>query len=161
MHYESSSNTLQTCCQYNHWNLLECLIFIVSRALGMLGGSLAWWDRRVVQNESRIIWLKLPFFFFFFCPHHLSRVLLYLGSIFTSLLFLVVNLTCAMLIHGEVPENQLRWIVLARALVNDSLFIFCAISLACCMCKLGKMSSANVYLESKVGKCLVNYTWNA
>ena len=96
-----------------------------------------------------------------FSPHHLSRVLLYLGSIFTSLLFLVVNLTCAMLIHGEVPENQLRWTVLARALVNDSLFILCAISLACCMCKLGKMSSANVYLESKVGKCLVNYTGTA
>uniref|UniRef100_A0A8C5TAL0 G protein-coupled receptor 137C n=1 Tax=Malurus cyaneus samueli TaxID=2593467 RepID=A0A8C5TAL0_9PASS len=47
------------------------------------------------------------------------------------LLFLVVNLTCAMLIHGEVPEKQLRWTVLARALVNDSLFILCAISLAC------------------------------
>ncbi|PKK31218.1 G protein-coupled receptor 137C, partial [Columba livia] len=77
------------------------------------------------------------------------KVLLYLGSIFTSLLYLVVNLTCAMLIHGEVPENQLRWTVLARALVNDSLFILCAISLAFCMCKLGKMSSANVYLESK------------
>ncbi|XP_065491813.1 integral membrane protein GPR137C isoform X1 [Caloenas nicobarica] len=77
------------------------------------------------------------------------KILLYLGSIFTSLLYLVVNLTCAMLIHGEVPENQLRWTVLARALVNDSLFILCAISLACCMCKLGKMSSANVYLESK------------
>ncbi|NXP75272.1 G137C protein, partial [Ramphastos sulfuratus] len=82
------------------------------------------------------------------------KVLLYLGSIFTSLLFLVVNLTCAMLIHGEVPENQLKWTVLARALVNDSLFILCAISLACCMCKLGKMSSANVYLESKVGQSL-------
>lgn len=81
---------------------------------------------------------------------------MYLGSILTSLLFLVVNLTCAMLIHGEVPQEQLRWTVLARALVNDSLFILCAISLACCMCKLGKMSSANVYLESKVGKCLVN-----
>ncbi|NXN95265.1 G137C protein, partial [Rhinopomastus cyanomelas] len=77
------------------------------------------------------------------------KVLLYLGSIFTSFLFLVVNLTCAMLIHGEVPENQLKWTLFARALVNDSLFILCAISLACCMCKLGKMSSANVYLESK------------
>uniref|UniRef100_A0A669Q1R2 G protein-coupled receptor 137C n=1 Tax=Phasianus colchicus TaxID=9054 RepID=A0A669Q1R2_PHACC len=88
-----------------------------------------------------------------FSPSLLSGlVLLYLGSILTSLLFLVVNLTCAMLIHSEVPENQLRRTVLARALVNDSLFILCAISLACCMCKLGKMSSANVYLESKVGE---------
>ncbi|NXP41948.1 G137C protein, partial [Leiothrix lutea] len=76
-------------------------------------------------------------------------LLLYLGSILTSLLFLVVNLTCAMLIHAEGPREQLRWTVLARALLNDSLFILCAISLACCMCKLGKMSSANVYLESK------------
>ncbi|XP_038261145.1 integral membrane protein GPR137C isoform X2 [Dermochelys coriacea] len=77
------------------------------------------------------------------------KVLLYLGSIFTSLLFLVVNLTCAMLIHEDVPESRLRWTVFVRALVNDSLFILCAISLACCMCKLAKMSSANVYLESK------------
>uniref|UniRef100_A0A8C3SC74 G protein-coupled receptor 137C n=1 Tax=Chelydra serpentina TaxID=8475 RepID=A0A8C3SC74_CHESE len=65
-----------------------------------------------------------------------SRVLLYVGSIFTSLLFLIVNLTCAMLIHGDVPESRLRWTVFVRALVNDSLFILCAISLACCMCKL-------------------------
>nr|XP_014425598.2 integral membrane protein GPR137C [Pelodiscus sinensis] len=77
------------------------------------------------------------------------KVLLYLGSIFTSLLFLVVNLTCAMLIHGDVPESRLRWTVFVRALVNESLFILCAISLACCMCKLAKMSTANVYLESK------------
>ncbi|XP_074986098.1 integral membrane protein GPR137C isoform X2 [Caretta caretta] len=78
------------------------------------------------------------------------KVLLYLGSIFTSLLFLIVNLTCAMLIHEDVPESRLRWTVFVRALVNDSLFILCAISLACCMCKLAKMSSANVYLESKM-----------
>uniref|UniRef100_A0A8C8VHK1 G protein-coupled receptor 137C n=1 Tax=Pelusios castaneus TaxID=367368 RepID=A0A8C8VHK1_9SAUR len=79
----------------------------------------------------------------------LFRVLLYLGSIFTSLLFLIVNLTCAMLVHGDVPESQLRWTVFVRALVNDSLFLLCAISLACCICKLANMSSANVYLESK------------
>uniref|UniRef100_A0A8D0GFB4 G protein-coupled receptor 137C n=1 Tax=Sphenodon punctatus TaxID=8508 RepID=A0A8D0GFB4_SPHPU len=77
------------------------------------------------------------------------KVVLYLGSIVTSLLFLVVNLTCAMLAHEDVPENQLRWTVFARALVNDGLFILGAILLACCMCKLSKMSSANVYLESK------------
>lgn len=106
-----------------------------------------------MQNEPGLASVTI------FPPHHLSRVLLYLGSILTSLLFLVVNLTCAMLIHGEVPEKQLRWTVLARALVNDSLFILCAISLACCMCKLGKMSSANVYLESKVGECLGSSHW--
>ncbi|NXK22616.1 G137C protein, partial [Arenaria interpres] len=104
----------------------------------------SWWHRMTLVLVGMVIF-KVK------CAAEFNKykVLLYLGSIFTSLLFLVVNLTCAMLIHGEIPENQLRWTVLARALVNDSLFILCAISLACCMCKLGKMSSANVYLESK------------
>uniref|UniRef100_A0A4W5RWZ8 G protein-coupled receptor 137c n=1 Tax=Hucho hucho TaxID=62062 RepID=A0A4W5RWZ8_9TELE len=44
-----------------------------------------------------------------------------LAFIFASLFFLVVNLTCAMLV---------RQVVLARVLVNDSLFVLCAISLA-------------------------------
>lgn len=55
-----------------------------------------------------------------------------------------------MLVHGDVPENQLKWTVFVRALVNDSLFILCAISLVSYICKITKMSSANVYLESKV-----------
>ncbi|EDL88298.1 similar to hypothetical protein (predicted), isoform CRA_b [Rattus norvegicus] len=54
-----------------------------------------------------------------------------------------------MLVHGDVPENQLKWTVFVRALVNDSLFILCAISLVSYICKITKMSSANVYLESK------------
>ncbi|ELW47015.1 Integral membrane protein GPR137C [Tupaia chinensis] len=78
------------------------------------------------------------------------KILLHLGFILASLLFLVVNLTCAMLVHGDVPENQLKWTVFVRALINDSLFILCAISLVSYICKITKMSSANVYLESKV-----------
>ncbi|XP_003471875.1 integral membrane protein GPR137C isoform X1 [Cavia porcellus] len=77
------------------------------------------------------------------------KILLHLGFILASLLFLVVNLTCAMLVHGGVPENQLKWTVFIRALINDSLFILCAISLVSYICKITKMSSANVYLESK------------
>lgn len=42
--------------------------------------------------------------------------------------------------------------VLARVLINDSLFVLCAVSLAVCIFKIAKMSSANVYLESKVGR---------
>ncbi|GAB5572859.1 integral membrane protein GPR137C isoform X1 [Prionailurus iriomotensis] len=76
-------------------------------------------------------------------------ILLHLGFILASLLFLVVNLTCAVLVHGDVPENQLKWTVFVRALINDSLFILCAISLVSYICKITKMSSANVYLESK------------
>ncbi|XP_045143891.1 integral membrane protein GPR137C isoform X2 [Echinops telfairi] len=77
------------------------------------------------------------------------KILLHLGFLLASLLFLVVNLTCAMLLHGDVPENQLKWTVFVRALINDSLFILCAISLVSYICKVTKMSSANVYLESK------------
>ncbi|XP_023616542.1 integral membrane protein GPR137C isoform X2 [Myotis lucifugus] len=77
------------------------------------------------------------------------RILLHLGFILASLVFLVVNLTCAMIVHGDVPENQLKWTVFVRALINDSLFILCAISLVSYICKITKMSSANVYLESK------------
>uniref|UniRef100_A0A670HPY6 G protein-coupled receptor 137C n=1 Tax=Podarcis muralis TaxID=64176 RepID=A0A670HPY6_PODMU len=79
-----------------------------------------------------------------------SVATLYVGSILTSLLFVFVNLTCALLAHGDLPEDQLRWTVFTRALINDSLFILCAVLLACFMCKLSKMSSANAYLESKV-----------
>lgn len=90
--------------------------------------------------------LRTSFTFFFF----VSRALLYLGSVFTSLTFVFVNLTCALLVRDGVPEKQLRWTVFTSALINDSLFLLCAVLLACCMCKLAKTSSANVYLESKV-----------
>ncbi|XP_054827915.1 integral membrane protein GPR137C [Eublepharis macularius] len=77
------------------------------------------------------------------------KAALYMGSVFTSLFFMFVNLTCALLVHDDAPEARLRWAVFTRALINDGLFILCAVSLAYCMCRLSKMSSANVYLESK------------
>uniref|UniRef100_A0A3Q3VSV5 Uncharacterized protein n=1 Tax=Mola mola TaxID=94237 RepID=A0A3Q3VSV5_MOLML len=61
-----------------------------------------------------------------------------------SIFFLVVNLTCALLVQGALIHA-----VLARVLINDSLFVLCAVSLAVCIFKIAKMSSANVYLESK------------
>uniref|UniRef100_H3CYB6 G protein-coupled receptor 137c n=1 Tax=Tetraodon nigroviridis TaxID=99883 RepID=H3CYB6_TETNG len=62
-----------------------------------------------------------------------------------SVFFLVANLTCALLVH----DGGIRHAVLARVLINDSLFVLCAVSLAVCIFKIAKMSSANVYLESK------------
>lgn len=73
-----------------------------------------------------------------------------LGFLLASVFFLVVNVTCAMLVQGDADESQVKDAVLARVLVNDSLFVLCAISLAICIFKIAKMSSANVYLESKV-----------
>ncbi|XP_066550358.1 integral membrane protein GPR137C [Amia ocellicauda] len=77
------------------------------------------------------------------------KVPLRLAFLFASLFFLVVNVTCAMLVQGGVAESELKRTVLARVLINDSLFVLCAISLAICIFRIAKMSSANVYLESK------------
>ncbi|XP_008299679.1 integral membrane protein GPR137C [Stegastes partitus] len=72
-----------------------------------------------------------------------------------SIFFLVVNLTCALLVQGALERSEppsdggIRHAVLARVLINDTLFVLCAISLAVCIFKIAKMSSANVYLESK------------
>ncbi|KAK6478869.1 G protein-coupled receptor 137Ba-like [Huso huso] len=77
------------------------------------------------------------------------KVPLRLAFLFMSLFFLVVNVTCAMLLQGSVPDAELKHAVLARVLINDSLFVLCAVSLAVCIFRIAKMSSANVYLESK------------
>ncbi|XP_039597422.1 integral membrane protein GPR137C [Polypterus senegalus] len=77
------------------------------------------------------------------------RIPLRLAFFFTSLLFLVVNFTCAILVQGSLSEGDLKRTVLVRVLINDTLFVLCAISLAVCIFKIAKMSSANVYLESK------------
>ncbi|XP_006006881.1 G protein-coupled receptor 137Ba isoform X1 [Latimeria chalumnae] len=75
------------------------------------------------------------------------RLPLNLVFLFVSLLFLVVNLTCALLVKKE--NSDARLIVLVRVAVNDTLFVLCAISLSVCLCKIAKMSLANIYLESK------------
>ncbi|XP_054832420.1 integral membrane protein GPR137B [Eublepharis macularius] len=75
------------------------------------------------------------------------RLPLYLLSFFVSLLFLLVNLTCAVLVRMENSER--KSIVLVRVTINDTLFVLCAISLSICLYKISKMSLANVYLESK------------
>ncbi|XP_056623333.1 integral membrane protein GPR137C isoform X2 [Triplophysa dalaica] len=77
------------------------------------------------------------------------KVPLRLGFLLASIFFLVVNVTCAMLVQDGAGESQVKDAVLARVLINDSLFVLCAISLAVCIFKIAKMSSANVYLESK------------
>ncbi|XP_015282406.1 PREDICTED: integral membrane protein GPR137B [Gekko japonicus] len=75
------------------------------------------------------------------------RLPLYLASFFVSLLFLLVNLTCAVLVRMENSER--KSIVLVRVAINDTLFVLCAISLSISLYKISKMSLANIYLESK------------
>lgn len=82
------------------------------------------------------------------------KVPMRLAFLVVSVFFLVVNVTCAMLAQGGAGaggdgEVGVRRAVLARVLVNDSLFVLCAVSLAVCIFKIAKMASANVYLESK------------
>ncbi|XP_048844105.1 G protein-coupled receptor 137Ba-like [Brienomyrus brachyistius] len=75
------------------------------------------------------------------------RFPLYLVFLGISLVFLVVNLTCALLV--KMTSAEVKTIVLVRVAINDSLFVLCAISLSLCLYKIAKMSLANIYLESK------------
>ncbi|XP_067831685.1 G protein-coupled receptor 137Ba-like [Heptranchias perlo] len=71
-----------------------------------------------------------------------------LAFLVASLLFLTVNLTCALLV--KIQHTETKTIVLVRVIINDSLFVVCAISLAACLYMIAKMSpSTNIYLESK------------
>lgn len=65
-----------------------------------------------------------------------------------SVLFLAVNLVCAMLVRTSSADA--RTVVLVRVAINDTLFVLCAVSLSLCLYKIAKMSLANIYLESKV-----------
>lgn len=76
------------------------------------------------------------------------RLPLYLLFLFISLVFLLVNLVCALLVRTSSTEA--RTIVLVRVAINDTLFVLCAVSLSLCLYKIAKMSLANIYLESKV-----------
>ncbi|XP_074229363.1 integral membrane protein GPR137B isoform X3 [Camelus bactrianus] len=75
------------------------------------------------------------------------RFPLYLASLLISLIFLLVNLTCAVLVKTGHWERKV--IVSVRVAINDTLFVLCAVSLSVCLYKISKMSLANIYLESK------------
>lgn len=73
---------------------------------------------------------------------------MYLLFLLVSLLFLVVNLVCALLVRTS--SSDAHAIVLVRVAINDTLFVLSAVSLSVCLYKIAKMSLANIYLESKV-----------
>ncbi|XP_077439799.1 integral membrane protein GPR137C [Vanacampus margaritifer] len=83
------------------------------------------------------------------------RIALSLFFLSLCIFFLVVNLTCALLVQGTLEDSGLpsdrlvRHAVLARILINDGLFVLCAVSLAACLVRIAKMSCANVFLQSK------------
>ncbi|CAH6809656.1 Gpr137b [Phodopus roborovskii] len=89
-----------------------------------------------------------PFvFWLLYCFPVCLQLPLYLASLFISLVFLLVNLTCAVLVKTGTWERKV--IVSVRVAINDTLFVLCAISLSICLYKISKMSLANIYLESK------------
>uniref|UniRef100_A0A3P9I534 G protein-coupled receptor 137Bb n=1 Tax=Oryzias latipes TaxID=8090 RepID=A0A3P9I534_ORYLA len=75
------------------------------------------------------------------------RLPLYLVFLGVSLIFLAVNLACALLV--KMTAADVKTIVLVRVTINDSLFVLCAVSLSVCLYKVVKMSLASVYLETK------------
>lgn len=66
-----------------------------------------------------------------------------------SLLFLLVNVLCAVLSRRRRAQP---WaLLLVRVLVSDSLFVLCALSLAACLCLVARRApSTSIYLEAKV-----------
>uniref|UniRef100_A0A671M2G4 G protein-coupled receptor 137Bb n=1 Tax=Sinocyclocheilus anshuiensis TaxID=1608454 RepID=A0A671M2G4_9TELE len=80
----------------------------------------------------------------FSCVCRCPLNLLFVG---VSLLFLLVNLTCALLV--KMSHAQVKSVVLVRVAINDSLFVLGAVSLAVCLYKIAKMSLASIYLEAK------------
>ncbi|KAK7930406.1 hypothetical protein WMY93_006801 [Mugilogobius chulae] len=70
------------------------------------------------------------------------RPLLYLFFSSSVLVFVVVNLVCGLLVRsGSGPDlRPVRVLVLIRVLVNDSLFVLCAVALAFCLHKVARMS---------------------
>ncbi|XP_041044129.1 G protein-coupled receptor 137Ba isoform X2 [Carcharodon carcharias] len=83
-----------------------------------------------------------------YCPElQKYRLPLQLIFLLASLLFLVVNLTCALLV--KIMHSETKTIVFVRVAINDTLFVLCAISLSVSLYKIAKMSLANIYLESK------------
>lgn len=67
-----------------------------------------------------------------------------------SLLFLLVNVLCAVL--SRQHQAQPWALLLVRVLVSDSLFVICALSLAACLCLVARRApSTSIYLEAKVG----------
>ncbi|CAL8329333.1 unnamed protein product [Merluccius merluccius] len=75
------------------------------------------------------------------------RLPLYLVFLGVSVLFLGVNLVCALLV--KTSSAPVKTVVLVRVTINDSLFVLCAVSLSACLYKVAKMSLASIYLESK------------
>uniref|UniRef100_A0A8C4WYB4 G protein-coupled receptor 137Ba n=1 Tax=Eptatretus burgeri TaxID=7764 RepID=A0A8C4WYB4_EPTBU len=76
--------------------------------------------------------------------------LLLRGALFlASLIFLSVNLSCALLVQLTLPYTIQRKLVLLRVLINDLLFVACAMSLALSMYRMAKLPSASVYLYTR------------
>uniref|UniRef100_UPI00358F0D24 G protein-coupled receptor 137Ba-like isoform X2 n=1 Tax=Myxine glutinosa TaxID=7769 RepID=UPI00358F0D24 len=79
--------------------------------------------------------------------------LLLRGALFlASLVFLSVNLSCALLVQLTLPYTTHRSLVLIRVirvLINDLLFVACATSLTLSMYRMAKLPSASVYLYTR------------
>nr|XP_027800186.1 integral membrane protein GPR137 isoform X1 [Marmota flaviventris] len=94
----------------------------------------------------------------------MSRGLLAVRGAFVgaSLLFLLVNVLCAVLSRRRRAQP---WaLLLVRVLVSDSLFVICALSLAACLCLVARRApSTSIYLEAKVGPQVLmhRYPWGS
>lgn len=73
-----------------------------------------------------------------------------------SIIFLGMNIACAVVVFQQTSTNAtqpdiglVKKLVIARVLVNDTLFIIGALWLAYCIIRISKTTSANILLEAK------------
>ncbi|XP_042296920.1 integral membrane protein GPR137 [Sceloporus undulatus] len=100
--------------------------------------------RTPISQHAKESFLQYPTPFF---PPFL-RLVVRGACLGASILFLAVNVACAVLVRARRAEP---WaVVLARVLISDSLFVLGAVSLALCLCLVARGSpSTRIYLEAK------------
>lgn len=84
------------------------------------------------------------------------RPLLYVIFVAVVLIFSLVNLLCALLVWSSADVRPVLVrvlvrpdVVLVRVLVNDGLFVLCAVCLSVCLYKVSRMSTSDIRLHSK------------
>ena len=80
------------------------------------------------------------------------RYILWIVTYVAIAVFIVTNLTCAILNkrHEEAIGEELHYFSVIRVVINDSLFIIAAIALSVCLFYMTKVSSTSVVLEARV-----------
>ena len=88
---------------------------------------------------------------------------LILGLVAATLMFLVTNIACAVIVKKYQAQSTTTpaAVSMVRVVINDTLFIVCGGVLSLCIYKISKITSASMVLEAKVSSSLITCLGNA